>query len=312
MKLGALSPPEVRARLRGTGLALSVRPIAVRVRSPLDSLAGQLHALYADYETIDAGEYCDVDVRMLPIGGARRWTRPQVQFVVDGVTPFDPFPLDHALPMFEWGVNWLFAHRMHSHLLLHAAVVERGGRALVMPAWPGSGKSTLAASLASRGWRLLSDEFGIVDLGDARLLPFARPIALKNESIAVMQAFDPGGYIGTAFPGTRKGTVAHARVPGESVRRGAEPARAAAIVFPDFRAGADVSVRPLDKPAAFLKLAGNAFNYEVVGEAAFRAVASIVRRCDCCILAYGDLAAAHAAIADLVARQDSRAAEVVP
>ena len=37
---------------------------------------------------------------------------------------FDPFPVDHALPMFEWGLTWVFAHRKHEHLLLHAAVVD--------------------------------------------------------------------------------------------------------------------------------------------------------------------------------------------
>ena len=311
MKLGLLPVRELGQRMRGSGLALSIPPLRVRVRSALDFLGDQLQALYRDYATVDADGFCDIDVRMVRVGGPLAWARPRVQFVVDGVTPFDPFPVSHALPMFEWGVNWLFAHRMHNRLLLHAAVVERGGRALVMPAWPGSGKSTLAASLACRGWRFLSDEFGIVTFDDARLLPFARPVALKNESIEVMRAFDPDGYIGASFPETRKGTVAHVRVSRDSVERGAEPAQAAAIVFPDFRKGAAVSVRPLDKPAAFLKLAGNAFNYEVVGERGFRAVASIVRRCGCYVLGYGDLADAHAAIADIMASAGERAIEAI-
>ena len=213
--------------------------------------------------------------------------------------------------MLEWGLNWIFSHRMHRHLLLHAAAVERDGRALVLPAWPGSGKSTLAASLASRGWRLLSDEFTIVTFPHARLLPFPRPVGLKNESIDVMRAFAPDGFIGTVFARTRKGTVAHFRAPAESVRRASESTCAAAIVFPDFQRGAEVSVRPLEKAAAFLKLAGNAFNYEVTGESAFRAVAALIRGCPCHILSYGDLPGAHAAIADLMARSAPRVPEAV-
>ena len=74
------------------------------------------------------------------------------------------------------------------------------------------------------------------------------------------------------------------------------------VVFPDFKVGASVALRPLPQAAAFLKLAGNAFNYEVVGERGFRAVSQIVRRCDSCILQYGDLAGAHAAIDEILAR----------
>jgi hypothetical protein len=42
-------------------------------------------------------------------------------------------------------------------------VLERGGRALLLPAPSGSGKSTLCAGLAFNGWRLLSDELALLD-----------------------------------------------------------------------------------------------------------------------------------------------------
>ena len=99
---------------------------------------------------------------------------------------WSPFPLDTPLPLLEWGTNYVIATRLFCYLLLHAGVVERGGRAIVMPALPGSGKSTLTAALTLRGFRLLSDEFGVVRLGDARLLRMLRPLALKNESIDVI------------------------------------------------------------------------------------------------------------------------------
>jgi HprK-related kinase A len=302
MNVGALSPEQVHALMAAHGLSVAIPPITVRIRSPLLSLATQIQALYRDYPLVGVADFAHVDVRMMPVRGWRKWTRPQVQFIVDGITPFDPFPVDHALPMFEWGLNWVFSQRMHGYLLLHAAVVERGGRAMVLPAWPGSGKSTLAASLASRGWRFLSDEFGVVTFSGADVLPFPRPVALKNESIDVMRAFEPEGFIGPVFPKTRKGDVAHFRVPVEGVRRGSESTRVGAIVFPDFQAGEPVSVRPLEKATAFLKLAGNAFNYEVVGERGFRAVASIIRRCESYVLRYGDLAEAHGAIDEIMSK----------
>ena len=288
------------------GLALRIPPITVRIRSPLQLFGEQIHAMYRDYELADASDFADVDIRMIRVRGARRWARPQVQFIVDGTTPFDPFPIDHALPMFEWGLNWVFGHRMHNYLLLHAAAVERDGHALLLPAWPGSGKSTLSASLACRGWRLLSDEFGVVTLSDTKVLPFARPVALKNESIAVMRAFGPDATFGPTFPKTRKGAVAHLRVPEESVARGNEPATIGAIVFPDFQSGASNWIRPLPKATALLKLAGNSFNYEVVGEAGFRTLSTIVGRCESYVLRYGDLADAHAALNEIMSKAPGR------
>jgi hypothetical protein len=58
----------------------------------------------------------------------------------------------------------------------------------------------------------------------------------------------------------------------------------------------------LPKATAFLKLAGNSFNYEIVGEKGFRALLAIVRRCDSYVLRYGDLSSAHAALSDIHAR----------
>jgi HprK-related kinase A len=301
MTVGSLAPASVQERLSGDGLALRIAPVTVRVRSSLRVFSEHLRSLYRDYPLADVADFADVDIRMVPVASWRRFARRQVQFIVDGVTPFDPFPIDHALPMFEWGLNWVFAHRWNDHLLLHAAVVDRGGRGLVFPAWPGSGKSTLAASLACRGWRLLSDEFGVVALSSSEVIPFARPVALKNESIEVIRAIDLAGSIGPLFPKTRKGTVAHYRAPTPSIRSGTEPTRIAALVFPDFERGATVSIRPLPKSTAFLKLAGNSFNYEVIGESAFRAVTSIVRGCESFVLRYGDLDSAHKAIEDILA-----------
>jgi HprK-related kinase A len=299
MNVRDLSAAEVRAALRGAGLALRIAPIVVRVRSPLASFAERFAALYRDYPLQDAGDYADIDIRMLRGARARRLVRPTVQFVIDGVAPFEPFPLDHAMPMFEWGLNWVFAQRTHEYLLLHSAAVERDGRAVLLPAWPGSGKSTLAASLACAGWRFLSDEFGVVGAGH-EVRPFARPAALKNESIDVIRGVAPAN-VGPVYPRTRKGAVAHFRVPVASLARAAEPASIAAVVFPDFARGAQATVQPMTPAVAFLKLAHNAFNYEVIGERGFRAVGDIVRHAPARILRYGDLGAAHAAIDAILA-----------
>jgi HprK-related kinase A len=298
--ISELSEPEVLSALRTRGLAMEIGPVTVRLRTSIASLAQQMRLLYADYAAVPADAFADFDFHLERSRGLRRLHAPQAHLVTDGREQFAPFPEDHALPLFEWGFNWHFARRLQAFLLLHSASLASGDRGLLLPAWPGSGKSTLAAALASRGWRLLSDEFGLVDPADHLLHPFPRPVALKNESIEVMRRFAPDTVIGPVFPRTRKGDVAHLRPPAASVRAGRRPAEPAWIVFPRFERGAETRWLPIDKPAAFLKLAGNSFNYEVLGATGFEEVSRLIHGCDCRILWFGDLDSAIAAIEAMV------------
>jgi HprK-related kinase A len=183
--------------------------------------------------------------------------------------------------MFEWGLNWCIATSAHRYMMLHAGTVGFGDRALIMPGTPGSGKSTLTAALHLRGARLLSDEFGLVrpEVGD--LLPMPRGIPLKNTSIEAILDFDPAAPLGPTYPKTRKGRVRHLRPDRESQIRQHEPAVPRWLVFPKYQAGAAETLRPLDKTEAFRQLAFNCFNYRLLGETSFRAVAQIIREVDC-------------------------------
>ena len=53
-----------------------------------------------------------------------------MRFIVDGRVPHEDLPAAQALAVFEWGLNLVIALRSHRFLMLHAAVLERGGRAL--------------------------------------------------------------------------------------------------------------------------------------------------------------------------------------
>jgi HprK-related kinase A len=209
--------------------------------------------------------------------------------LLDGQVPFEPYPRGHAFPLMEWGLNYAMALRSHQFCLLHAAVLERNGKALVMPAMPGSGKSTLCAALMHRGWRLFSDEFGILDPRSGQLLPIPRVIPLKNASIEVIRHFAPEAVMGPLFAGTRKGDVAHLAPTPESVARQAEGALAAWIVFPRFQPGSDTSLQPVPGSQAFVRLSNNSFNYHLLGETSYRALTAMVKGCDCHSFEYSDL-----------------------
>ncbi|MGE9115877.1 ATP-binding cassette domain-containing protein, partial [Escherichia coli] len=72
-------------------------------------------------------------------------------------------PLAHGLLAAEMAMNLQLALGERRFLLLHAATVERDGRAIVLTGESGAGKSTLAALLSGRGWRLMGDEFALVN-----------------------------------------------------------------------------------------------------------------------------------------------------
>lgn len=221
--------------------------------------------------------------------GLRRWFQPQVRFDADSERPFAPFPLDHAFPHFEWGLNWCIATRANRYLMLHSAVVEKNGRVAILPGRPGSGKSTLCAALMMDGWRLLSDEFGLIRPEDGTMLALPRPIPLKNTAIPAFRAFAPDAVLGPVFPRTRKGDVSHVRPTRESLLRVDEPGRPAWIVFPKYSASNDNRLYPMARGRAFLRVSGNSFNYEVQGAAGFRAVGRLIRGCESFQLHYNHL-----------------------
>jgi HprK-related kinase A len=220
-------------------------------------------------------------------------------FRFENRTPFEPYPQNHAFPLLEWGTNWCIAMRGHRFLMLHAGVLERNGKALILPAMPGSGKTTLAAALAHRGWRFLSDEFALVDGDQGMVHPLPRAAPLKNDAIDVIRAFAPAAEIGPVFEKTRKGTVAHLRPPRDALERQHETAEPAWIVFPRYIAGHGLRIRTLSRGMAFTRLSQNSFNYRILGATGFERLTTLIRRCACFSAEYGRLDDIAAAVESL-------------
>lgn len=299
LTVASLSRNQLQERLAGPGLDVRTGPFVSRIRSSIDAIVDGIFLLYGDYPLCPSDGFADFHVWMTRSGGVRRWYRPQVSFDIDGVLPFEPLPIAHAFPMLEWALNWCIATRVHAYLTVHAAVLERDGLALVMPAPPGSGKSTLCAALVSRGWRLLSDETAMFRLEDGLLTPVVRPISLKNRSIDVIRAFADTPVLSAPVENTTKGTVAYLKAPASSIARARETALPAWIVFPKYEAGASTSLTPIPRARAFLRMAENAFNYSQLGPGGFRTLADTIDRCDSYDFRYSNLDEAMTLFASL-------------
>lgn len=289
MKVSELQPAALSGALRRGLATLQIGMYTVRVRSPITAVAKGLGLMYADYPIALDADFADFHISLQRPKNVRRWFGPQVNFRFDNYRPFKPLPADQAFPFLEWGLNWCVSTQYHRYLVLHAAVVEKAGCALILPAPPGSGKSTLCAALVTRGWRLLSDELTLLSLNTGEVMPMCRPISLKNASIAVIQNFAPGVVMGPAVNDTSKGTVAHMRAPSESVGRSLEPAHPKWIVFPQYEAGAATELSSHGRASAFMKLADNSFNYSMLGLQGFETVGRLVAQCHCYDFRYSDL-----------------------
>lgn len=270
-------------------LTIDSGPFTVRVRSPFSSVTDLLRWSYGTNPVNHASEIIDFNVRIGTGSPWRRVWRPQARFFIENIEPFEPYPASHAFPLLEWGLNWCIAMRAHQYLMLHSAVLERDGHALILPAVPGAGKSTLSAALSLRGWRFLSDEFGLVEQETGRIQPLPRAVPLKNASIDVIRAFAPEAEIGPTFEKTRKGTVAHLRPPVDSLARQAETAEPTWIVFPRYIPNAPVRINPLGQSVAFTRLAQNSFNYRLLGATGFTQLSKLIRDCKVFSAEYGDL-----------------------
>ncbi|OQW87853.1 MAG: HprK-related kinase A [Rhodoferax ferrireducens] len=301
MTLSELSLAEVKSRLCGTGLVIRTGSFIFRIQSRIPSIADGLALLYPEYPLLADDQFVDFTVALSPSAGIRRWWRSQVRFVYDGESPFAMLPIDHAFPLMEWAMNWCISTQAHHYLTLHAAVIEKGGHAVIMPAPPGSGKSTLCAALIHRGWRLLSDELALISLTNGMLTPLVRPVSLKNQSLQVIQTFAPESILNQVTHDTSKGSVSHMKVPVNHVRRMNEFAKPRWVVFPKYLSNAPARLSSRPKANSMLELGRNSFNYTVHGQTGFELLADVVSNSDCYDFSYSQLDDAVAVFDDLAA-----------
>lgn len=271
------------------GISLQIGEFDIKVTTKIEEFKENFYKLYGDYTLSTSSSIADFSVSLRPPSFYRRFFRKNAQFFFSNHQPFKPLPLDQTFALFEWGLNWVFATQCHNFLIIHSAVVEKSGKALILPGSPGSGKSTLCAALVCKGWRLLSDEMALVSLDTGLIHPLPRPVSLKNESLDIIREFHPTAVFGTVALDTSKGTVGHMQVPEISIRSGSQRAKPYAVIFPRYQRDSIANQEILSPSETMYKLAENCFNYTQLGKDGFNGLADLAERCQGMSLHYPHL-----------------------
>lgn len=255
---------------------INVGPARFRIGSDWKQPISQLSALYADYPP--SAEVADFNVRLESRAWLRRYIRPSVQIAGDFMLPeAAPVALEHGLLAAEMAMNLQMALGWRRHLLLHASTVSRNGKTLIMTGESGSGKSTLAAMLGERGWRLMGDEFALIDPLTGHAHPFPRIVSLKNQAIAAMEAdIGDDSRFGPLLKNTPKGDIRHFKPNQLALDQMTKTSEPALLLFPRF--GFAKAIRPVGRDETFVRLTQASTNYVALGEAGFTALTGLVNR----------------------------------
>lgn len=278
-------------------IRIAVGPVQFRIGSDWPEPIAALELLYAGYPQ-DETRPADATVRLFAARPWRRWLRPSVHIGGDFVVPDAlPLPLSMGLLAAEMGMNLQVALGWRRHMLLHASAVTKDGRALIMSGESGSGKSTLAALLGESDWRLMGDEFTLIEPVSGDALAFPRAVSLKNEAIAAVAAQVDAARLGPPMAGTPKGDIRHLIPRAEAIAAMHEPARPALLLFPRF--GGDAAIEPMGEGEAFVRLTEASTNYVALGEAGFAALTRLVRETPAFGISYPDSATGIALVEQL-------------
>lgn len=274
-----------------------IGPVGFRIGSDWRAPVAALEDLYRDYPK-PADGIPDLTVRLFAERPWRRIARPAVMIGGDFTIPdAAPLPLAHGLLAAEMGMNLQVALGWRRHLLLHAACVERDGKALLLTGESGSGKSTLAALLSADGWRLMGDEFALLDLHDGSIHAFPRLTSIKNAAIRVVEAALLEGRRGPVLAGTPKGTIRHFVPDAAAIAAMDRPATPALLLFPTF--GPTPAVREMPPSETFVRLTQASTNYVALAEPGFAALTALVQSVPVRAIDYPDTATAMAQVEKL-------------
>lgn len=211
----------------------------------------------------------------------------------DGHRLLDTTDGARALRYLLWDVNQRLFTSTPDKLLIHAAVVEHGGHALVLTAPSESGKTTLTAGLVGRGLGYLTDEAAAIDPETLLVHPFPKALSIDHGAQRVLSHLRP-----RAEPAVRGYLEGQWQVPPSAIRPGAVsgPVPPRWIIVPRYVRDGETRLVPMTRAQTLAALMEQGLNLQVHGKVGFEVLGEVVRHARCAHLVMGDLPSACDAV----------------
>lgn len=199
-----------------------------------------------------------------------------------------------------WDINREAIGLVSDRLAIHASAASRDGVAVVLPARQDSGKSTLVAGLLGAGFSYCTDEASLLDLENAELHPYPKPLWLSPPSVRVIE-----GLRDRVLPEYRDLDRIRIYVrPGDL--EAVEETRACAVglvVSPRFQRGGTTALEPLSRAATLMCLAENSFNLRELGSGGLEPLRQLAINARGFRLSFSRLDEAVEVVSDLMSRE---------
>lgn len=185
-------------------------------------------------------------------------------------------------------------------LMLHAGLVSREGRGLMLPGPSGSGKSSLIAWLTQRGWAYHGDELVFVSSDGSAWQGFARPLCLKGDWRSLFPQRDLAVE-------ALQGATDRCMVPASAFSRlrgaGPESALPWRIVFPTHTPGQTAELRRVSAGQSAIRLVQAVLNGGNLPQRGMSVIGGMARSIEVFDLRYGGFGDLDASI-EALARGD--------
>lgn len=286
--LSDMTDREVRAALKAGRLHLELGPFVTRLKVEEPRAVEFFRNMYGGFPvSVGEGHVSDFSLALRAPNLFRRFMRRQIVPDPGFYFPAVPLPARLSPLSLEMGMNLCVALQCFRYLIFHAGVVATTEGAIMIPAQSGGGKSTLTAALMENGYRLLSDEFAILDMDSHGLQAHPRPVSLKKKSIDLVRDFAGADQISARLTGTPKGDIAYRRPRAEDIANAGTPSVPQLMVFPRYEAGASPSSRRIEPADVAMRLINSSPNYQIIGERAFHALMRLVDEVEAYDIVYG-------------------------
>ncbi|MFN3467594.1 MAG: hypothetical protein ACK4WF_07830 [Candidatus Brocadiales bacterium] len=193
---------------------------------------------------------------------------------------------------------------VRDHLLLHAGVVVKNGRAILLPGQSGSGKTTLTLGLMNYGYKYLTDEVGAIHHETVEVVPFQRPIYVWTWSRPLRQEVEKDFRV---YRYRDRDNATTWRWQYIVPQDGAVMSRDSRwkvdyIIFPRYTPKGKVVLRPLSAAKAVMALMQRGWNHRLFADGGLRICTELVRGARCYTLGMGDLEEACELVEGLVGK----------